>query len=185
MPPDNEPPSERLAPSTELIKAIHNTQVTKPLPSEPPTNNSDPSSPRSDATIRDALLWGAAFVPFLALALLPRRSQLNKLRGDIHALSRQSSKQSKLALEAITALRSNQEELRQSLAQTSAALTRLEELQAHASSKHGAALHYIHRAIANDIKTSREQEQAERLAVDQVAVQALEEARNHLLASRR
>lgn len=147
-----------------------------------------PTTRDGTATIRDALIWGAAFVPFIALALLPRRSQLNKLRGDISSLSRQSSKQSKSVLEALALLHQGQEkslaELRQQLTSNTAILGRLESCSSAMFNNQEMQLRRISEAI-DDVVNAEKNRDNECAAVHREAVAALEEARNHLTSSRR
>lgn len=140
------------------------------------------------ATIRDALLWGAAFVPFIALALLPRRSQLNRLRGDISSLSRQSSKQSKSVLDALTLLRQGQEdsitELRRRSASNTTILAKLESSNADMFEAQEKRLAEITEMV-NAVAESQEKRDNENVAISREATAALEEAKNHLISSRR
>lgn len=140
------------------------------------------------ANIRDALLWGAAFVPFLALALLPRRTQLNKLRGEIVSLSRQSSKQSKANLDALALLRQSQDdglrEIRERLLENGDMLRKLDLLSSQSFRRHDAVLADVKVAIA-DAVVARDREGDNRAVIEQAALDALEEARNHLASSRR
>jgi hypothetical protein len=152
------------------------------------TTHATSTSDDRAATIRDALLWGAAFVPFIALALLPRRSQLNRLRGDISSLSRQSSKQSKSVLEALALLRQGQEdslvELRQRLASNTTLVAKLESSSSDMFDVQEKRMQEITEAI-NAVVQSQEERDDENVAVSHEAIAALEEARNHLISSRR
>lgn len=173
----------------------------RPLDPQPPAATAAPEGPAASpraivvpvndlraANIRDALLWGAAFVPFLALALLPRRAQLNKLRGEIVSLSRQSSKQSRANLDALALLRQSQDdglrELRERLLENGEMLRKLEVLSSQSFLRHDAVLADVKVTIA-DAAVARDHENDNRAAIEQAALDALEEARNHLASSRR
>lgn len=140
------------------------------------------------ANIRDALLWGAAFVPFLALALLPRRSQLNKLRGEISSLSRQSSKQSKSTLEALAQLRQAQDdairELREQLAANANMLSELKASNMQSLAHNDTALKGLS-AVVIDAVSARDLRDDNQAALNLEALTALKEARNLLDSSKR
>jgi len=159
-------------------------------PAQPGPVNTAHATSTADraATIRDALLWGAAFVPFIALALLPRRSQLNKLRGEISSLSRQSIKQSKSILEALALLRQGQEdtlvEFRQRLGSNAETLAKLQSSSSTLCDVQERQLQEIMDAI-NAVVESEQKRDSENTAVNREAIAALEEARNHLTSSRR
>lgn len=154
------------------------------MPRGPTTSTPDSRS----ANVRDALLWGAAFVPFLALAVLPRRSQLNRLRGEIASLSRQSTKQSKLTTEVLAELRQSQDdafrELRDRLADNTIVLSKLRTYTTHEFSRHDASLRELGSTLLESA-SANDRHATDRAAVDRAALATLEEARIQLAASRR
>ena len=139
-------------------------------------------------TVRDALLWGAASLPLVALALVPRRNQLSKLQGELASLSRHSAEQHRILRQELAEMRRAHREALFSTTATSdsleSGLSAVARAQAETSKTQETAMIKFRNDLAA-IAQADKLETAERKKLDQRISAVLEETRDHLAASTR
>lgn len=138
--------------------------------------------------VRDALLWGAAALPLVALALVPRRSQLSRMRAEFTTLSQHSTQNHHAIREELAELRRAHAQALGSLnarnVKLESSLARLMMIQSKATESQEASMTQFGKDLSSIAKGDLAAT-AERQKLDQRVISVLEETREQLAASRK